>query len=110
MSEHGSLHDVEVRRNSQDPSRSPSLILSDADIDNSVVAQVSASRAGKTVLGGTEELKAVFDAIPSAIARRVLAIVPDGFRVNEIELKLNLGGKICGLGVEGEVTVKLAPR
>lgn len=92
------------------PSEPISLILSDKDIDAAVVAQVRAQRGGAIVLGGPEELRAVFDAIPSAIGRRVRAIMPEGFCVREIELKLNLGGKVLGIGIEGEVVVKFAPK
>jgi len=40
------------------------------------------------------------------------AIVPEGFVITEVQLKLELGGKIGGVGIQiqGDVGVTLAPK
>jgi hypothetical protein len=84
------------------------LQLDDADCDPALVAQVRAAEGGARVLGPEHE-RALFDALPSVIAKRVRAITPNGFVISELELTLSIEGKICGSGVSGNVRVKLAP-
>ena len=85
-----------------------SLRVEDADCDPALVAQIKATERGARILGPEHE-RALFDALPSVIAKRVRAITPSGFVIAELELELSLEGKICGNGISGNVKVKLAP-
>ena len=84
------------------------LKIDDTDCDPSLVAQIKATERGARILGPEHE-RALFDALPSVIAKRVRAITPAGFVIAELELELSLDGKICGTGISGNVKVKLAP-
>src|SRR5262245_24092066 len=92
------------------------LTITDEDFDAKALSTVRAVQKGKKVLGGdsNEERdqiqRALLDALPAAVARRLKRITPPDFVVAEVQMKLSLGGKICGIGVDGDVNVKFAPR
>jgi hypothetical protein len=72
--------------------------------------QIRGIAAGRKMLNKDEGVvRAVQDALPSAIARRVSSIIPAGFVVKEIEFKVSVEGKPFGIGVGGDVTVKMGP-
>ena len=84
------------------------LRIDDMDCDPALVAQIKATERGARILGPEHE-RALFDALPSVIAKRVRAITPAGFEIAELELELSLEGKVCGTGISGNVKVRLAP-
>jgi hypothetical protein len=84
------------------------LIISDADLEETQRNKIIADQRATKVLGG-EAHRALVDALPGLVARRIRAIVPDDFRVTEIELSMTIQGTICGSGISGDVKVKLAP-
>jgi len=84
------------------------LVITDGDLPAGKAQQIRAQAGGTQLLGGESE-RALFDALPSAIARRVQNIVPKDFVISELELKMTLNGTVCGVGISGDVVVKLAP-
>lgn len=54
--------------------------------------------------------KALMDALPRAISKRVLQICPPEFEMSELTLKMLVKGTPFGVGIEGELLVKLAPK
>lgn len=87
----------------------PTLLVDDEDLDPVARGILEAGRRGNQVLGGPEEeLRLISDALPRAVTERLLGIVPPGFRLSEISIQVALGGKVFGLGVEGEVTVVMS--
>ena len=86
------------------------LVLRETDVDARVGAQLAANSEGVRVLATDDSIRTLFDALPTAIARRVQSITPEGFRIVEIELSLSVEGKLWGTGISGDVKVKLAPR
>jgi hypothetical protein len=86
-------------------------MVSEQDLSVDLQGKLKSLKEGKQVLGDHDDVqRALFDALPSVIAERVKAITPRDFVVAELELKLSLGGTIFGVGLSGDVTVKLAPR
>jgi len=77
-----------------------------------VVKAVKAGRTGtRTLTGGEKDPEEILmDAMPSAVAKKVRAIVPKGFELTELQLKLEVSGTIFGTGMKGEVMIKLAPK
>lgn len=87
------------------------LLLSDDDLDAGVRGHVMALKSGTRVLADNEDpMRALFDALPTIIAKRLRAITPPGFAITELEICLSVEGKLCGTGIGGDVTVKLAPQ
>jgi hypothetical protein len=88
------------------------LVLSDADLEGVQRAQIIAAQRGERVLGGGsgDAERALFDALPGVIARRIQAITPKDFGIKSLTLTMKLGGAVCGIGVSGDVTVTLAPK
>lgn len=84
------------------------LRIDESDL-RGIAEQVKARQAGHKLLGDDDSAKALFDALPGAVAKRVQAITPRGFVVTELSLKLVLNGTVCGVGLSGDVVVKLAP-
>jgi hypothetical protein len=64
------------------------------------------------VLGGSEEerLRAVYDALPRALARRLRDILPDDFTIHEIEMKFAFSANPLGVGIAGDAVVRFGPR
>lgn len=53
--------------------------------------------------------KVVIDALPKALASKVNAMMPQGFALRSIELKVQLSGAVFGCGLSGEATVIFGP-
>ena len=51
----------------------------------------------------------VRELVPQIIARKIERIIPEGYAVSQISMKVHIGGKIAGVGIEGEVTVVFGP-
>lgn len=94
---------------SMTPAAPLTLVLTENDFPVGKVQQIRARAQGVTLLGDEDSTRALFDALPGAIANRVKQITPADFCVAEIQLKLVINGTICGLGLNGDVVVKLAP-
>ncbi len=86
------------------------LIVRETDIDSVTRAQLESLTRGVRVLANDDNVRALCDALPTAIARRVRAIVPQDFVLSEIEMTLSVEGKLWGTGLSGDVKVKLAPK
>jgi hypothetical protein len=67
---------------------------------------------GKATMGGgtASEENAIFDMLPQVIASKIGRIIPEGFRIQEIELEVGIAGKPFGIGVDGSAKVKLGPK
>jgi hypothetical protein len=52
---------------------------------------------------------AVIDALPRVLADKMERIMPKDWTIKEIVLKINIGGKPFGVGLEGDATVKFGP-
>jgi hypothetical protein len=88
----------------------PTLVVTERDLPGDVRNLLIAERDETRLLGGrASTAQALFDAIPSVIARRLERIVPDNFTLEEIELKLLLDVEIPGFKCGGDITVKLRP-
>jgi hypothetical protein len=62
------------------------------------------------ILGGEEErVRAVYDALPRALARRLRQILPEGFDITEIEMKVTFSGNPLGVGIAGDALVRFGP-
>ena len=86
------------------------LVIEEDDFDDLTRSRLSKVSDGAQVLDEETDLrKAVFDQMPAVIAKRLRKIVPADFRVSEIQLQLSLDAKLWGVGVGGDVTVKLVP-
>ena len=87
------------------------LTLNESDFDDRLRGRAVALAEGDVVLGDRvgEIQEAIYDALPGAIAAKVRRIIPEGFRVESIELKISLGGKVFGIGIDGEMTLTMAP-
>jgi hypothetical protein len=90
----------------------PPLVITENDLEPDIRGMVHAVRNKDRVLGGTHtnEVEAVFDAIPGTIARRLRRITPAEFRLAEITLELALDVDIPGFKIGGTVTVTLQPK
>lgn len=88
------------------------LRIDEEDFDASVTKAVNAGRSGTRVLAGSDKdpEEILMDAMPSAVARKVRAIVPKGFELTELQLKLQVSGTVFGTGMKGEVMIKLTPK
>ncbi|MFZ5479082.1 MAG: hypothetical protein ACOZNI_20095 [Myxococcota bacterium] len=99
---------------SEAPARQLVMEISDADLtptERAVVQSAHARDKGadKALGGAAATQRAVFDVLPAVIARRLEAITPPTFVVAEIEVKLSLGGKVGGVGLDGDISVTLKP-
>lgn len=95
----------------------PTLVISNADLKDVERGRIETLKNNGRTLGDGSERRsddpvrdAVCEVLPRVVSERVQKIVPEGFQVGEISLKLSLGGKICGIGVDGDVSVKFVPR
>lgn len=88
-----------------------SLIVEEQDFENSLIGEVNAKLQGKEILANDREnaKRVLFDAMPNIIASRVKSITPDDFHIQEIEIKMNLKGKVFGSELGGEIVVKFSP-
>jgi hypothetical protein len=88
------------------------LRIDEEDFDAAVTKAVKAGRSGTRTLAGTDRdpEEILMDAMPSAVAKKVRAIVPKGFELTELQLKLEVSGTVFGTGMKGEVMIKLAPK
>ena len=88
----------------------PELIITEWDLPDDAKSSLSALAADTRMLASSEDAKKIlFDALPTAVARRLKEIVPNGFAIAELEMVLSLDGKIFGVGLGGQVKVKFAP-
>jgi hypothetical protein len=83
------------------------LILTENDLDPIVRGALSTKVKGR-VLGG-ESTQILFDAIPGAIAKKIQSMIPKDFELRELEMHLSLGGKVFGVGLDGDVKVRFGP-
>ncbi|MDR4481725.1 MAG: hypothetical protein R3B95_00410 [Nitrospirales bacterium] len=62
------------------------------------------------VLGDEEDKEeAIMQFLPEVLAGKLKKMIPPEFEIVEIEMKLSIGGKPFGVGVDGEATVKFGP-
>jgi len=87
---------------------SPAVEVTEHDFAKYVGATIRARDAGDLVLG-PEDRQTVLDAFPKVIRDRIARMTPPHFEVVEITIKLQLSGKVFGVGVAGDVTAKFAP-
>jgi hypothetical protein len=80
------------------------LKLSEADFEKYIGADVRAVSRGARVMGARES--SVMEALPKVIRERLQKMTPPDFELKEIEMKLELSGKVFGVGVSGDVTAK----
>jgi hypothetical protein len=86
------------------------VYLDENDLEPSTRAKIQVLLEGREVLDKRDSAeKEIFDALPTVIAKRIKAIKPPNFKIKEIELKLQLSGKIYVAQIGGVVTVKLSP-
>ena len=94
----------------QDLSTGFPLVLSDRDIDSSDRAELEALARGEQVLGENPSLDERLGKVLSHIAlKRLRDAIPSDFRIAEVSMGFSLGGKLLGVGIDGEMQVKLEP-
>ena len=57
---------------------------------------------------GKDEI--VKELMPSVIAQKISRIIPDNYKVNEIQMSIKLGGKVFGVELAGNIIVKFGPQ
>ncbi|MCL4807079.1 MAG: hypothetical protein KJ062_04695 [Thermoanaerobaculia bacterium] len=82
------------------------LTLTEADFPPEIGAAVRTTVLDRET---GSPLDALREALPAAVAKKISAMVPDGFQIDQLEFSLNLGGAPFGIGVSGEVRVVLRP-
>jgi len=88
----------------------PKLIITGRDLPLEVEQGLMAVSQGERVLGPGADARAVFDALPGTIARRLRQIIkPEEFRIAKLTRKLQLDVDIPGIKVGGDVEVTLEP-
>lgn len=95
------------------PSKEKSAValeINESDFDRSIANRIQGIADGRQELSADSTLKrVVFDALPKVIASRVEAAIPEGFTVQEIEFNISVSGKPFGIGVGGDVKVRMGP-
>lgn len=92
------------------------MTLSEGDLDPVRASVAKRIAEGGEVMSETPgELQdqrlrsALFDALPTALAKRFARITPGDYVVAELTLKVLVKGSPFGIGVEGEALVKFVP-
>lgn len=89
----------------------PKLVVTEQDLPGDVRNQLLANRDKTRLLGSrSETTQALFNSIPGIVARRLERIIPNDFRLEEIELKLLLDVDVPGFKCGGDITVRLRPQ
>jgi hypothetical protein len=86
------------------------LIINEQDLPVETRSKMRSASDGVAILGGEESQKALFDALPSVIAKRLTRMVPEGFALKEIELQFTVSGQLFGSGVAAEVHAKYSQK
>lgn len=86
------------------------LIITEQDLPPDARTSLRSAADGVAILGGDDTQQAIFDALPSVIAKRLKRIVPEGFALAEIEIQFSVAGQLFGSGVAGEVRAKYSPK
>jgi len=80
--------------------------LSEFDLTQEERSYLQAYRQGEQILGISE----VKDIFAKLVVRKIGKVVPDGWKIGEIGLKLSVKGSIPGLGeISGDANVKFVP-
>lgn len=81
------------------------LVITDKDFPPDVIARAQNVK----ILGEPAQgIRAIYDALPGVIAKRLRAITPLDFEISEIELSVKVEGTILGTGVSSDVIVRLS--
>jgi hypothetical protein len=96
---------LEIREIEMENNENPTpLIVTEKDFPPEVLARAQ----GVKVLGETSVgAQALYDALPSVIAKRLRAITPPDFEISELQLSLRVEGKVLGSGISSDVVVRL---
>jgi hypothetical protein len=87
------------------------LIVMDGDLDAAARGKLAAAQKGDAHLAGDGDARrALHDAMPSAIAKRLHAVCPPDFSIAEVTMKMTVKGTPFGVGVEGDVQVTFKPK
>lgn len=89
----------------------PVLIFRKEDLPEKAQGQLKVLEAGTRQLGGVDDaLRTVLDHVPGMVSRRVAKLVPEGFKLSEIEMSFKLDLEVPGIvKCGGDVKIKLAP-
>ena len=89
----------------------PKLIVSDQDVDSAEREAVRREVLEQTKMGGDETKdRRFYDTVIRIILKRAKEIVPEGFGLDEVELHLDVDGKVFGTGIAGSIVLKLKTR
>lgn len=86
------------------------LVVNEDDLPPDARTKIRSASDGVAILGSEDVQKALFDALPSVIAKRLSRIVPEGFTLAEIELQFTVAGQLFGSGIGAEVRAKYSQR
>jgi len=56
------------------------------------------------------EHEELFQALPKVLVAKIRDIMPEGFKIKEIEIKIDVEGKPFGIGLGGEATLRFGPK
>jgi len=77
--------------------------------DPRTIAEIQGIKPALGVDGSRPRAIVVADLLPRAIAKRVSRMVPDRMELAELTLSLSVGGTPFGVGISGDVEIKLVP-
>jgi len=62
------------------------------------------------ILGVSESVNTFLEMLPKVISRKLSNIIPENFRMHEIEMELDIQGTPFGVGVNGKVILRFGPQ
>lgn len=84
------------------------LEITNEDLDPAVIARLKAQE--ETVVLSGDAVRALYDAMPRAVAKRIERIVPGNYDLAELTLTFAVKGNLLFGEVGGSVTAKLVPK
>jgi hypothetical protein len=86
------------------------LVVTEEDLDPRTRGVLRSLSDGAEVYGSSDNAEAaLFDALPTVIAKKLRSITPPDFVISEVQMKFTVDAKIAGTGLSGDVSVKFAP-
>jgi hypothetical protein len=87
------------------------LIVVEGDLDAAARGKLAATKKGEAHLAGDgDAMRTLYDALPSAIGKRLRAVCPPDFEISEVTMKMSVKGTPFGVGIEGDVEVTFKPK
>lgn len=87
------------------------MVVTEQDFDPAIRARAKALKEGHEVLGPEENELETFltSVLPAALIEKVRKVLPSEFQLKELEFKVEVKGMPFGIGLGGEIGVKIGP-